>query len=343
MAVLTLDNSTIYLYGGFLQNGTIPDSGYLNPVYIYDYPNSIWSKLVIGGDVVPIRQDTKGVIDNSGLIYIFGGYNSTDEILFNDMNILDTVSNNWTTLSISENIPLRCSRYTVNILPNGIIVYIGGVEQVSYDATFTLVKMNKIELFNTNTHEWSQMNATGDEIDSRQHFSSVLTPDGNIVIFGGCTIAFAGVSPNLAVLDTNKNPFEWSTPVISETNSPPSIMGHTANLYYDFMIITFGYETVTEVDSSQVYLYNIKSNQWVTTFTPPDKKMTTTATPSATSTFNPIISSPPTKKSSKSLEIGLGIGIGAAFLISCIFIIIFIVRKRNSVIIETPGSHRLSS
>ena len=60
------------------------------------------------------------------------------------MDILNTVSNTWTTLSISGNIPNPRSHYKANILPNGIIVYFGGVEQVSYGADFTLADMNKV-------------------------------------------------------------------------------------------------------------------------------------------------------------------------------------------------------
>ncbi|RHZ53554.1 hypothetical protein Glove_441g32 [Diversispora epigaea] len=53
-------------------------------------------------------------------------------------------------------------------------------------------------------------------------------------------------SPKLATLDTNKNPFEW------------------------FILTRFKIDT--QLHTSQVYIYNIKSNKWVTTFNPPDNK-----------------------------------------------------------------------
>ncbi|RHZ53491.1 hypothetical protein Glove_441g22 [Diversispora epigaea] len=312
------------------------DYDYSNLVYTYDYLASTWSALELGGDTVPPRQDIEGVIDNSGIIYIFGGYNATDLInnegyLYNDMNILNTVLNTWTTLSISGNLPIRCAHYTVNILPNGNIVYIGGIEDVSDNTVdFTLVNINQIKLFDTHKLEWSQMDATGDKIDSRHFFTSVLTPDGYIIVFGGCSYNASayyedetGVSPKLAMLDTNKNPFEWSIPSSSEVNSPPSIWGHTANLYNDYMIITFG------------------NNQWVTTFTStlPSKPLPSKSS-TGTATFNPIITSQPSKKSSKALAIGLGTGIGVAVLISCIFIAIFVFRRTSQRpdIIEIPSS-----
>ncbi|RHZ46814.1 hypothetical protein Glove_606g185 [Diversispora epigaea] len=64
-------------------------------------------------------------------------------------------------------------------------------------------------------------------------------------ILGTCILEMAvffcvDVSPNLAVLDTNKSPYEWSIPSNSKANSSPSIYGHFANLYFNYMIITFG-------------------------------------------------------------------------------------------------------
>ncbi|RHZ53555.1 hypothetical protein Glove_441g31 [Diversispora epigaea] len=354
-----LDGSTIYLYGGFMINKDTHDYDYSNLVYKYDYSTSTWSTPNLGGDTVPPRQDIRGVIDNLGKIYIFGGFNATNLAsytghLYNDMNVLNTASNTWTTLSIS-NIPNLSEQYAANILPNGIIVYFGGVEEVSDNADFTLANMNKIKLFDTNTNEWSEMDATGDDIDPRTYFSSVLTPDGYIIIFGGCTYSaastsFFSVSPKLATLDTNKDPFEWSIPSDSDVNSPPPIYGHAANLYNDFMIITFGFDLDTQLfsPSSQVYLYDIKSNKWVTTFNPTDNKPTTTTTTTGT---NKPVTTTPAKKSSKSLAIGLGAGIGAAVLITCIFIVTFIVRKakqsakdkrpnQNGQILEMPGSNQ---
>ncbi|RHZ77940.1 hypothetical protein Glove_168g42 [Diversispora epigaea] len=418
-SVLSLDNSTVYLIGGFMINKETNEYDYSNLIYTYDCLTSKWSKPVIDGDKVPPRQNIKGVIENSGKIYIFGGHNATNltsfsGVSFNDMNVLDTFSKTWTNLNISENLPLSCAEYAVNILPNGTIIYIGGVERASNDTNYILVNMKKIKLFNTITYKWSQMNATGDEISSRLYFSSVLTPDGYIIIFGGCSyyngrIIRVGVSPKLAALDTNKNPFVWTTkseiklfntitykwsqmnatgdeissrlyfssvltpdgyiiifggcsyyngriirvgvspklaaldtnknPFVwttkSEVGAPPSIYGHTANLYNDYMIITFGIELDTNKYSSQVYFYNIKSNSWVTTFsieppTPPTRTPTPIPTPAT-----------PTPKNFKWLAIGLGIGICAQLSISCVFVTIIIVRRiRGSSVIETPGNNR---
>ncbi|RHZ87661.1 hypothetical protein Glove_33g260 [Diversispora epigaea] len=344
-AVLSSDN-IIYLIGGYMTNKITLDFDYSNLVYTYDYPTSTWSTPKLGGVNSP-RQGMKGIIDNSGTIYIFGGYNSTylknNTRMVNDMNILKTVSNTWATLQISENLPIECAEYTANILPNGIIVYIGGIEKSSA-YTYTLVNINQIKLFDTSKLEWSYINATGNKIDSRIYFTSVLTSDGYIIIFGDCTyqtyVDPESVSPKLAMLDTNKNPFEWSIPSNSEVNSPPSIYGHTANLYNDYMIITFGFNLDTQLYSYQVYLYNIESNKWVTTFSP----TTITSSPTRIASPHTAIVSAPEKKKSKALAIGLGTTLGGVtFLISLIFITRFIVsrKRRSSSVIEIPGSNKL--
>ncbi|RHZ53502.1 hypothetical protein Glove_441g78 [Diversispora epigaea] len=326
-SILSTDNSTIYLIGGVKMN----QNGYYdfsNPFYTYNYPTSKWDTPKIIGNGVPIRQSIEGVIDNFGIIYLFGGYNVTNFTdftgeLYNDIYSFNTVSMAWTTLSTSGDIPKPCSGYSANILPNGYIVYIGGVEPNALNINFTLVKINNIKLFNTKSYKWSQMNAIGDIVDSRTSHNSILTPDGHIIIFGGRTQEYTSVSPILALLDTNTYPYEWSIPGGASFNSPPSIYGSTANLYYNYMIITFGRNINTLEYNSKVYLYDIKSNTWVTSFVPTNTLTTNNSTNINDSSTN-------TTNSSKSLAIGLGFTIAAIIIIiSCIAIFIIYRRKKR--------------
>jgi len=68
-------------------------------------------------------------------------------------------------------------------------------------------------------------------------------PDGNIIIFGGSKVNQTGgqVAPNLVVLNTQTNPFEWNVPQVSTNiGEIPSLSGHTANLVGNYMIVAFG-------------------------------------------------------------------------------------------------------
>ncbi|RHZ58575.1 hypothetical protein Glove_372g34 [Diversispora epigaea] len=265
-AIVSYDNSNIFLIGGYMSyNSTTINNNYDFSYRVYRYKNltSEWTTPSIKGDSIPIRQQMTGVI-NLGTIYIFGGVNITNYTTltkkrYNEMNTLYTYSTTmtWKKLNITNNLPPPSSDYSASILPNGIIIYIGGQEENG-----TLTKMNNIKLFDTNEHEWSHMNATGDSVDARWLFASVLTSDGNITIFGGCTLNLTSVSTKLAVLNTNKYPYEWSIPSSSKANSSPSLYGHTANLYYKYMIITFGYDIDNAMYNSKIKLFDTNEHEW---------------------------------------------------------------------------------
>ncbi|RHZ80416.1 hypothetical protein Glove_136g77 [Diversispora epigaea] len=72
--VSSLDDSTIYLIGGFMRNKDTLNYDYSNLVYTYDYPTSTWSVPILGGDSFPPLHNIKGIIDKSGKIYIHGEY-----------------------------------------------------------------------------------------------------------------------------------------------------------------------------------------------------------------------------------------------------------------------------
>ncbi|RHZ53216.1 hypothetical protein Glove_444g20 [Diversispora epigaea] len=381
-AIVGLNNSTIFQIGGYIVNKDTLNYDFSNQVHKYDYNASKWTIPSITGDSIPPRQQIKGVIDNSGIIYIFGGVNTTNLVtsigtMNNDMNTFDTSSMAWKTLNLS-NLPLPCNGYSASLLPNGIIVYIGG-QEIATDGTSSnvpvnskgriyaigpltqvkkdeivlpLVNMKSIKCFDTKKLEWSYMNATGDDIDSRFQFSSVLTSNGHIIIFGGIKRDYTSVSPNLAILDTNKSPYHWSIPNISKFNSPPSIYGHSANLYFDYMIITFGYSLDDQAYNSQVYLYNITGIKWVTTFSP---FVTSTSTNTSTNTGTTQPSSTqdttqpsstqdttqprPQKNSSKTLAIGLGTGISLVIVIFAAIFIFISRKKAKTRVLKISGSN----
>lgn len=139
----SLDNSIIFLIGGYLFNKDQSDS---TQVFKYDISTSKWTTPTISGDAIPPRQRMKGVIDGSGIAYIFGGSNIS---FYNDMNTFDTNSLTWKTLSVFQNLPTPCRSYTANLLPNGIIVYIGGQEGPD-EANSTLVNIKKASKLNMN-------------------------------------------------------------------------------------------------------------------------------------------------------------------------------------------------
>ena len=51
----------------------------------------------------------------------------------------------------------------------------------------------------------------------------------------------AKVQPDVAILNTQVNPFEWTIPPVSSNiGDMPSLTGHTVNLINNYMIVAFG-------------------------------------------------------------------------------------------------------
>jgi hypothetical protein len=70
-------------------------------------------------------------------------------------------------------------------------------------------------------------------------------PNGKIIIHGGSKLPGGNrnvkVTPDIAVLNTETEPFEWTVPsVLSNVGEVPSLAAHTANLVGNYMIAAFG-------------------------------------------------------------------------------------------------------
>ncbi|RHZ81919.1 hypothetical protein Glove_116g51 [Diversispora epigaea] len=328
--VSTLDDDIIYLIGGYRINITTNENDYSNLVYMYNYSTTRWTPLKV--DNVTPRQEIMGVINNEGTIYIFGGanvanYKEKAGTLYSDMQIFNVSTMFWSKLDIIYNLPSPRNAYTANMLKNGIIVYLGGIEfdkgTFKNESEFILgasySSMKTIRLFDTLKSEWVQMNVIGgDDISPRIYHSSVLTTDGYIIILGGGGNA-QNTTPKLAILDTNKDIYEWTIPTSS--NSSPGLFGHTANLYGNYMICAFGYDLDNSDLNSQIYLFDVSNYTWVTTYNPP---ITTTNV---------------TTKSA--LRIGLGVAGGVVLIILVSIGVIVFKRyktKPHTPILEISGT-----
>ncbi|KAF0548096.1 galactose oxidase [Gigaspora margarita] len=226
--VSPIDNSA-FLVGGRI---FIPNTANINlgssPVYVFNSNISLWT--------------TPNII---GKIYTFGGTNYTYSNVpsgsYNDMSILNTTSMTWYTLPISANTPLPYFDYTATLLPNGIIVYIGGYKSTPPGSAdqYEAVSMNEIQTFNTINYSWSTKNGSGASIGTRIYHSAVLTQYGEIIIYGGSLLndTLTSATPYIAKLDTSS--WMWSIPNVSQINSP-QLSYHSATLYRDYMIIAFG-------------------------------------------------------------------------------------------------------
>ncbi|KAF0538908.1 galactose oxidase [Gigaspora margarita] len=326
-----IDSSTVFLIGGRTWkaiSATTEYYSYTSSVYKFNSKTSQWTTPTINNfnSSFATRNEIQAVIDNNGKIFIFGGfnYNSSTTLRYNDMNILDITNMTWSTPIQSQSV-LAYVDYTATLLPNGLIVYIGGRSNVN------LTDMAQIQIFDTKSYTWSAKSASGSTIASRIGHSAVLTQDGNIIIYGGSLLDSSGnvatVFSDIAVLNTNS--WVWFVPSVSGTSAPP-LTDHSAALYKNYMILAFGSTSASNLYTNNIYILDIQNYTWVATF--PDKPTQSTGNSSTDQANN----------NYTYLYIGIGIGAGVVILTAVLFIIGFFIYKNRhkEEFIATSGTFR---
>ena len=149
---------TIYLIGGVMRDRE-SDQLLTTLVYQFNLKSGQWNMPITKGKEPIRRRESQAVVDG-GNIYMFGGLadsfvGSNTLQVFNDMVILSTNDLTWSEGS-TLNAPLRRSDYSATILPDGRIVYIGGVER-TVDNIVREVDINQINIYDTKAATWSVM------------------------------------------------------------------------------------------------------------------------------------------------------------------------------------------
>ncbi|CAG8592174.1 7692_t:CDS:2 [Acaulospora morrowiae] len=332
-----VDNTQVFLFGGATRDPVTNTDTFLGMTYMFDSKSSSWKKPTLSGTEPSRRREMHAVHDNNGKIYLFGGATnnltgSPTPIWFNDMVIIDTIAMSYSTGSIA-NVPFPRIDYSVEILPNGLILYIGGREATT-NTTSEVVALSNITTYDTKSSVWGSVVASGGStLESRYQHSSVLSPDGLIICYGGTNANNVAVTPQLIVLNTTSSPFSWSAPTVSG-KYPPTLVLHSAHLVNDFMIIAFGNITNPTgpplSTSSALYVLDTKSYTWTTSFS--TNSTSTSGSPSATSTSKP--TSTNTASSSSSIStvtlIGIVAGAGVGGVLLCAVIGFLLIRRRKN-------------
>ncbi|CAG8677518.1 13809_t:CDS:2, partial [Gigaspora rosea] len=250
-------------------------------VFFYQPYGKSWLNLLDQKGTPPARRrSTSTVINQKGIIYIFGGRSQADTgspifICYNDLYAFDTVLLLWNQINVA-NVPSPRSHAVPVMLPNGKILYIGGVSQTQPGADADLIDMNEIPVFDTNSLTWTYKYTNQSIlVQSRIAHTATLMPNNNeIIIIGGNSnyhFHLTTASPVFLSLNIAKEPYEYSE-LITSGDKPLPLAVHTANLYQNYLIIAFGNITNNLTDpseiNSRIYLLDIQCKTWVTNFTP---------------------------------------------------------------------------
>ncbi|KAF0557814.1 galactose oxidase [Gigaspora margarita] len=248
--VLGDSGQRIYLNGGVQQNmATLNYNASDSILWIYTIKSRQWSTTGPGthGTLLPRRRSTATIINSKNVIYIFGGRVDLDTgssvlIIYDDFFTFDTNSLEWKNLSL-PNHPSKRSHCTATLMPDGRIIYIGGVTQNNPGEDAIRIHMTEIYIFDTVQSTWLLQTANSPEnIDPRVGHTAVLAPDNNTIVILGGTQSY-GVNqttpyPVFVLLDVKSEPFQYSAPTPSGS-IPPPLAFHTATLYQDYMIVAF--------------------------------------------------------------------------------------------------------
>ncbi|CAI2181363.1 4463_t:CDS:2, partial [Funneliformis geosporum] len=204
-ALLNDKEQTINLFGGLMRNDLNQDA-FVSNVHSFNLNSLSWSVPNVEGTPPERRRSMKGVIDNTGKIYIFGGYidntlGSETIIRYNDMVILNTAELSWLIIPASK--PSTLISYTATMLSNGVIVYIGGLMLI--EDTLRIDDIKNINLYDTKSQIWSVKTAKASNIiQNRCRHTAVLES--------------ANITTNSDSKTTNSSP-STSTIVANNSNS----------------------------------------------------------------------------------------------------------------------------
>ncbi|CAG8511988.1 3725_t:CDS:2 [Racocetra fulgida] len=182
-------------------------------LWLYNINSQTWDVPGPGTNGPPLlmRRSTATTINKDGVIFILGGRVKVDTgsevfTIFDEFFTFDTLLLKWTNLTSLPNHPYKRSHATATLMPDGKIIYIGGVTQSIPGEPATRISMNEV------------------------------------IILGGCqsyglnqTISY----PVFVLLDVSSETFQYSSPQPSGI-SPPPLSYHTATLYQSYMIVAFG-------------------------------------------------------------------------------------------------------
>ncbi|CAG8529926.1 9124_t:CDS:2 [Gigaspora margarita] len=264
--VLGDNGHRIYLVGGVQQNMslTLNYNASDSILWIYTINSQLWNTSGPGthGTLLPRRRSTATIINSKNVIYIFGGRVEVDTgssvfTIYDDLFTFDTNLLEWNNLSL-PNHPSKRSHCSATLMPDGRIIYLGGLSQSNPGEAATRILMTEIYVFDTVQSTWSMKIANSPDsvnIDPRVGHTAVLAPDNHtIVILGGTQSYGLGSTssyPEFVLLNVKSEPFQYSAPKPSGP-TPPSLSFHTATLYQNYMIVAFGN-----------YLFSFNNNDYV--------------------------------------------------------------------------------
>lgn len=165
------DNGHLYIIGGANPSGPFCDT------YVLDLNTFRWDFIDSPGFRARYEHAAFTPASQPSKIYIFGGADQTGNM--NDIQVLDTNTNSWSSVAVSGNPPTeRTYHSSAVVIGDKFFVYGGG--HCGSDP----VTDRQVHTFDTKTHTWETLNVKGDSPKPR-HGHVVVAMDNKVFVHGG--------------------------------------------------------------------------------------------------------------------------------------------------------------
>ena len=114
-------HDTLFLYGGESLGGGPP----MSPVYTFNTLNNTWNVPIVAGESPSGRVFITPIVDNNGLIYLYGGATNMKGYYTNDTFILDSIYLNWKKVNSTNAPSPRVAYGAVLLSDKSTILYMG--------------------------------------------------------------------------------------------------------------------------------------------------------------------------------------------------------------------------
>jgi N-acetylneuraminic acid mutarotase len=166
-----LQNGKLLVSGGY--NGSYPSGGFVAAGEIYDPATGLWT---MTGSVSIARDGHTATLLTNGLVLITGGTRFINggytEVV--NCDLYNPATGSWTA---TGSLTSRRSSHTATLLPNGRVMVTGGHFYQS-----GVFYRNNTEIYTPATGTWA---LTGSMINTRDHHTATLLPNGKVLVAGG--------------------------------------------------------------------------------------------------------------------------------------------------------------
>uniref|UniRef100_A0A2P2ID27 Kelch domain-containing protein 3-like n=2 Tax=Hirondellea gigas TaxID=1518452 RepID=A0A2P2ID27_9CRUS len=249
----------IYSFGGYISGQNYNEHAIPIEVFLLDTRTHRWEQLLLDNSNAPFRRYGHSVVAYGRHIYLWGGRN--DDICDERLYCFDTADMKWSTPHVKGEMPLASDGHAAAIYENVMYIHGGYVESIG---AFTL----KLYALNLNTFVWTLLPQEGQYPRHRDFHTMSVTPDGNLLVFGGREMAqalYTGADAesypnNLHMYDTRRQC--WSK-LVCEGMQPVGRRSHSAFVYKWKLYIFAGFNSRLNSHMNDLYSLDIKSNTWL--------------------------------------------------------------------------------